>query len=67
MTVERGGLREYFSLGIIKKADSPSHFHLPPSAHALLTRESTPPLPQLVLSQAEDTCKVTGFQRKAQR
>lgn len=41
---EKGGLRYYFSTGVIKKPDSPSHFHLPPSAHALLTWES-PPLP----------------------
>lgn len=36
------GLIDYSSTGIIKKPDSPSHFHLPPSAHALLTWESFP-------------------------
>lgn len=65
---ESCGHRDDFSAGIIRQADSPSHFHLPPSAHIPLTRESflptpLPPLP--VLIQAEDTCKVTGFQRKA--
>lgn len=43
--IQSGGRRDFFSAGVIKKADSPSHFHLPPSARALLTRESFFPLP----------------------